>query len=81
MGKAENKEQLTSLLTELTNHSDEVLIESTINGPEFTCGIIEMPDGSLKAFPPVEIRPVTSSFFDFTAKYSDGASEEIVPAP
>jgi D-alanine-D-alanine ligase len=81
MGKAENKEQLCTLLDELSNHADEILIESTITGPEFTCGVMEMADGSLKAFPPIEIRPVASAFFDFTAKYSDGASEEIVPAP
>ena len=81
MGKAENREELCTILNDLCKHSDEILIESTISGPEFTCGVMELPDGTLKAFPPVEIRPVKSSFFDFTAKYSDGASEEIVPAP
>lgn len=81
MGKAENREQLCAHLTDLSAYSDEILIESTIKGPEFTCGIMEMPGGTLKAFPPVEIRPVASAFFDFKAKYSDGASEEIVPAP
>jgi D-alanine-D-alanine ligase len=81
MGRSENKEQLASLLEELGPFSDEILIESAISGPEFTCGVIDMPDGTLKALPPVEIRPKSSSFFDFEAKYTDGASEDIVPAP
>ncbi len=80
MGKAENRDQLQLLLGDLINYSDEILVESTITGPEFTCGVIEMPDGNAKALPPIEIRPVSSAFFDFSAKYSDGGSEEIVPA-
>jgi len=81
MGKVSTKEELVSLLKELSMSANEILVESMISGPEFTCGVIDMPDGTTKALPPVEIRPKGSAYFDFTAKYSDGCSEEIVPAP
>jgi len=81
MGKADTKEQLSSLLNELSSYSDEILVETLITGPEFTCGVVDMPDGTTKALPPVEIRPKKTAYFDFEAKYSDGGSEEIVPAP
>lgn len=80
MGRADSLESLQALLSELKNHSREILIESTIQGIEFSCGVLEQADGSLKSLPPIEIRP-KSIFFDYTAKYTTGASEEIVPAP
>ena len=38
-----------------------------------------MPDGTVKALPPIEIRPLKANYFNFKAKYEDGGSEEIVP--
>jgi D-alanine-D-alanine ligase len=80
MGKADSVESLSRMLTELRQCSPNILIETAIKGIEFTCAVIEEPDGTPTALPPIEIRPKTS-FFDYTAKYTDGASEEIVPAP
>lgn len=80
MGKADSVESLSRMLAELKQCSSQILIESAIKGVEFTCAVMEEPDGNLIALPPIEIRPKTS-FFDYTAKYTDGASEEIVPAP
>jgi D-alanine-D-alanine ligase len=56
-------------------------VETAVNGIEFTCPVLEYPDGNLKALPPVEIRPIVSDFFDYEAKYSSKGSEELVPAP
>ncbi len=81
MGRAHDKESLASLLAELEESATDILVETNITGTEFSCGVIEMPDGSLKSLPPVEIRPVKSAFFDYDAKYSDGGSLELVPAP
>ncbi|HMA64269.1 MAG: D-alanine--D-alanine ligase family protein, partial [Fibrobacterota bacterium] len=81
MGKADTKEQLESFLTEFRESANEILIESLVRGPEFTCGVIDYPDGTTKALPPVEIRPKIGTFFDYEAKYADGGSEELVPAP
>ena len=80
MGRADTKEELAALLNEYKDASSEILIECLIGGIEFSCGIIE-DDNGLVALPPIEIRPVSARFFDYDAKYVDGATEEIVPAP
>jgi D-alanine-D-alanine ligase len=56
------------------------LLESRVRGRELTCGVLEL-DGEPKALPPIEIRPRESAFFDYHAKYTPGATEEICPAP
>lgn len=82
MGRASDRKALERLITELEPHADRLLVETAINGPEFSCGVIEDAEGNPRPLPPIEIRPVLQgSFFDYTAKYSAGKSEEIVPAP
>jgi len=57
------------------------LVEEFIEGREVTCGVLDVdPAGQPKALPVTEIRPLSSSFFDYHAKYTPGASEEITPA-
>ena len=53
----------------------QVLVEEFVRGREFTVGIL---DGT--ALPVVEIR-TKREFFDYQAKYTDGATDEICPAP
>ncbi len=79
MGKAHSQNELDKFIVEYTPYTHRVLIETGIQGEEFSCPVIEYPDGSVKALPPILIKPETD-FFDFEAKYA-GASEEIVPAP
>ncbi len=81
MGCANDKISLMKLLQNLLKESDDILVETTITGIELSCGVLENSDGSLCPLPPIEIRPLHSAFFDFDAKYRDGCSEEIVPAP
>lgn len=81
MGRADTPQDLEALLKELAAHAVHILIESNIDGDEYSCPVLEYPDGSVKALPVILIRPVQSSYFDYTAKYTAGASEEIVPAP
>jgi D-alanine-D-alanine ligase len=82
MGRAVDRASLESLLHELQESADDILIETSVNGIEFSCGVIDLPDGTTKTLPPIEIRPAdASSFFDYKAKYTHGASEELVPAP
>jgi D-alanine-D-alanine ligase len=57
--------------------SPEILIERFVPGTEVTCGVIGGRD--LLALPIVEIVPA-GEWFDFEAKYTPGAAEEIVPA-
>jgi D-alanine-D-alanine ligase len=57
------------------------LIEPFIAGRELTCGVLEDPSGrSIHALPPTEIIPNGGGLFDYTAKYTPGASQEITPA-
>ena len=57
----------------------EVLAEACIEGVEVAAGVVEEPDGTLLALPPVEIRPRTGGFFDYSEKYSESGAEELCP--
>ncbi|MBN2037208.1 MAG: hypothetical protein JW768_10735 [Chitinispirillaceae bacterium] len=81
MGRASHRQDLLNLLDEFGRHADRLLVESALQGIEFSCGVIEQENRTLLALPPVEIRPVHGPFFDYTAKYSAGECEELVPAP
>ncbi len=65
----------------LATGTDSLMVERYVTGREFTVAVLEDLDGSLRALPPVEIRPVVARFFDYTAKYTPGATDEICPAP
>lgn len=55
------------------------LVEKFIPGTEITCGVLG--NDSLQALPLVEIIPGEGhDFFDYSAKYTPGASNEICPA-
>ena len=60
---------------------DVALAERRIVGIELSCGVLDHGD-RLEALPVIEIVPDPSkySYFDYEAKYTPGASEEIVPA-
>ncbi|MDY0162092.1 D-alanine--D-alanine ligase [Desulfobotulus sp.] len=56
------------------------LAEPYIRGRELTCAV--WGDDPVEALPVIEIRPGKEfAFFDYTAKYTPGATEEICPAP
>lgn len=60
---------------------DTLMVERLIRGREVTCGVISMHDtGEIQALPVTEIRPVEATFFDYKAKYTPGATDEITPA-
>jgi D-alanine-D-alanine ligase len=62
-------------------HDPKVLVEAAVAGREVECGVLELPDGRLRASLPAEIRIVGSAaFYDFDAKYLDDATDLDVPA-
>lgn len=63
-------------------HDPKVLVEAAIVGREVECGVLEYPDGTVRASLPAEIRLVSGSaeFYDFDAKYLDDACEFDIPA-
>ena len=57
------------------------MVERFISGTEVTCAVLDIQPGhEPTALPLTEIRPVASTFFDYRAKYTPGASQEITPA-
>jgi D-alanine-D-alanine ligase len=58
--------------------TEDYVIEPFISGVEATCGVLEQPDGSLAALPPIEIVPAEGAF-DYTAKYLLKSTQEICP--
>jgi D-alanine-D-alanine ligase len=75
--KAEDK--LQAALDKALEHGATVLIEAFIDGIELTGGVLG--NDTLQALPLIEIIPGAShEFFDYEAKYTAGASQEICPA-
>ena len=60
---------------------DHILVEEYIEGTEVTCSVLEAEAGrGMRALPLTEICPKTAEFFDYEAKYTPGATDEITPA-
>ncbi|TDB65104.1 D-alanine--D-alanine ligase family protein [Arundinibacter roseus] len=61
-----------------SNAEDQVLFETFVRGQEFSCGCIQLPDGTPLALPPTEIVKVVE-VFDFNSKYKPGATRKRIP--
>ena len=60
-------------------HGESILVEGFVDGIELTVGVIG--DQTLEALPIIEIVPGDGyEFFDYEAKYTPGATQEICPA-
>ncbi len=66
------KEDIENAVSLALDYDTEVMIEQYIKGDEITCCIL---DG--KMLPVIAIKP-KAEFFDYTAKYADGGSDEII---
>lgn len=78
---ANNKPELEKAIRYARRFDKEVLVEEYLTGTEITCGVLENFNGQKHfALPLTEIIPVKRKFFDYTAKYTPGASREITPA-
>lgn len=55
-----------------------VLIQEYVKGREVSCGVLETENGLL-ALSPTEVFPLTSGFYDYSAKYDVGATKEVTP--
>ncbi len=75
------REEISAALTHALREFPVIMGQKYIAGREVTCGILEDPKtGKAFALPPTEIIPTASAFFDYDAKYTAGASQEITPA-
>ena len=76
--KVKRTEDMAAAVEAALRESDDVLIEECITGREMGCGVM-IAGGREYIFPITEICP-KKEFFDFEAKYTAGASDEITPA-
>jgi D-alanine-D-alanine ligase len=76
--KVKKPEDVESAILKAWAESNEALIEEFIDGKEFTCGLVKIKNKKI-IFPVTEVLP-KNEFFDFDAKYTPGATEEITPA-
>jgi D-alanine-D-alanine ligase len=67
-----NSEGIEKAILDSFQYDNEVMVEKFISGEEITCSIL---DGKL--LPTLAIKP-KATFFDYTAKYSDGCADEYV---
>ena len=78
-------EQLPAAIAEARRHDPKVIVEAAVAGRELECGVLEFPDGTVRASALGEIRVVgvrgrEDPFYDFAAKYLEDAAELDVPA-
>ncbi|MGI9164253.1 MAG: D-alanine--D-alanine ligase family protein [Mycobacterium sp.] len=76
--------ELPGAIAEARRHDPKVIVEAGIEGRELECGVLEFPDGSVRASAIGEIRVAVGdrddNFYDFETKYLDDAAELDVPA-
>jgi D-alanine-D-alanine ligase len=78
----EEPDALRAALDDALSYSPRALVEEHLAGAEVACGVLDGPDGEGPlALPPTQIVPRDAAFFDYHAKYTPGATEEITPAP
>ncbi len=78
VSKVRAKDELHSAIETALKESDEVMIETYMQGREVACGVVKVKGKSF-------VLPVTeiiskNDFFDFEAKYTPGKSDEVTPA-
>jgi len=76
--KVKNENELIPALEKAWQESSDALVEEFIEGTEFTCGLVRLKNETL-IFPVTEVIP-KNEFFDYEAKYTPGATDEITPA-
>ena len=81
--KACDMAQLEAAIDNARQYDPKVLVEAAIEGREIECAVLEgrggdLPDTSL---PGQLVIDGGEEFFDFEAKYLDGASGMVIPAP
>jgi len=79
ISKVKEVAELLPAINKAFKEDNQVLIEEFIEGRELTIGVYRA-GAAIEVLPPTEIRS-QNEFFDYEAKYSQGVTEEITPAP
>jgi D-alanine-D-alanine ligase len=73
-----DRKDLDDIVIDTVDKFGDIFIEEYIEGREITVGILDV-DGRLTALPILELVP-KKEFYDYTAKYTSGMTEFIIPA-
>ncbi|HEX2034554.1 MAG TPA: D-alanine--D-alanine ligase family protein [Chloroflexota bacterium] len=78
VSKAHGPEELPQAIEEALRHDEKVMVERAIDARELEVAVLgnHRPEASV----PGEIIP-SNEFYDYSAKYLDGRSELLIPAP
>lgn len=79
IAKVDTPAQLMLAMKAALAEDDKVIVQEYISGEEVSAGVIEDEGGNVRALPPTQLIPLRSDFFDFDAKYTKGATNEITP--
>ena len=71
-------EEIDRALQEVFRIDDKVIIETLVQGEEYTVGVLGTEDPY--ALPVIQIIPI-NEFYDFESKYAEGGSKHVCPAP
>ncbi|NTE01122.1 D-alanine--D-alanine ligase [Agrobacterium tumefaciens] len=77
MTKVKHVDELEAAVEKAFKEDPQVLIEEFVSGREFSIGVFSA-NGAVTVLPTTEVIPA-NEFFDFEAKYTPGAAEEITP--
>lgn len=77
MSKVKHENDLEEALKKAFKEDSQVLIEEFVEGREFSIGVYKSK-GEIIVLPTTEVIPA-NEFFDFEAKYTPGATQEITP--
>ena len=77
MTKVKTTLELPDALQKAFDEDQQVLVEEFVEGREFSIGVFKNNKG-IQVLPATEVIP-SNDFFDFEAKYTPGATEEITP--
>jgi len=76
---AQGSQNIASSIKRLFNNSAEAVVEKRIIGREITIGVLE-DHTQIKALPIVEVITPLGQWYDFEHRYTEGASQHVVPA-
>lgn len=77
MSKVKRADDLEEAIEKAFKEDNQILIEEFVSGREFSIGAFKS-QGEIIVLPTTEVIP-SNEFFDFDAKYTPGATQEITP--
>jgi D-alanine-D-alanine ligase len=81
ISKVESEAELAPAVELARRHDEKVLIEERVPGREVECGVLGNVDSPPRASAVGEIVPRSADWYDYGAKYDEGGSEIVIPAP